>query len=67
MVRILFFVLGMAMFLLTTSCDYIPSEEFQIKTVDGPTITLLCPVVDPHRSGLTYFIDSDCVIIGVSK
>jgi hypothetical protein len=48
--------------LLLTGCDYVPHEQYQIKTVDGEIVTLSCPVVDLHRSRFTYMVDGECVI-----
>ncbi len=48
--------------LVITGCDYVAREAFDIETVDGRVITLLCPVVDPYRSTAFYIIDGHCVI-----
>ena len=47
---------------LLSSCEYLPREEFKIKTESGDIITLACPVVDAGRSEFTYIIDGDCVV-----
>lgn len=56
----------MVLAVLVAGCgEYVPREEFKVKTVDGKTITLLCPVVDAKRSKFTYVIESECVLSGV--
>jgi len=48
--------------LLISGCDYLPMEEFIIKTEDGKLVTFVCPVLDVNRSGLTYVYDGRCFI-----
>ena len=48
--------------LILTACDYVPTEVFEIKTVDGNIIKSACPVVDAGRSELTYLTDGHCVV-----
>jgi len=44
-------------------CEYVPQKEFKIKTEDGQIITLLCPVIDKHRSTFIYLIDHECRLV----
>lgn len=44
-------------------CDYVPNKTYEIETVDGETLLLSCPTVDPNRSKLTYFISNECRLI----
>ena len=58
------YVLSAIMVLLyVTGCgEYIPRTVHEIKTADGQTIKLACPVVESGRSTITYLIDGDCII-----
>ena len=49
--------------LLVVGCDYVPREVFEVQTVDGKVLKLLCPVVDRDRGKHTYIIDGQCVAI----
>ncbi len=50
-------------FLLSTGCDYVPRETFEIETKDGETLKLSCPTIDRERNRLTYIYEGDCIVV----
>ena len=54
------FLIVLTLFL--TSCEHIPSKEYNVETVDGEILTFVCPEVDVYRNRLTYTYDRDCVL-----
>ena len=49
-------------------CEYIEPTYFEVKDIDGQTLTLRCFVVDPHRSKLTYIIEhSGCSVVEIKN
>ena len=48
-------------------CEYKQSKEFKVETVDKRVITMLCPLIDPHQSKLTYLRSNECMVISVDK
>ena len=55
--------LCLTVLLVVSGCDYVPSTVYEIQTVDGKVLRLLCPTVDRDRSKLSYIIDGECVAI----
>ena len=48
---------------LISGCDYIPHDQFEIKTESGEIIKISCPVVDKYRNRITYLTDGECIIV----
>lgn len=46
-----------------TACERINNKTFEIKTVDGITIKLSCPVIEPDRNEFTYIYKNDCRVL----
>ena len=50
--------------LAITGCgEYIESKVYEIETVNGERIKLLCPTIDPYRSKWTYVISGHCALV----
>ena len=56
-------VLLFAAFLLSTGCDYIPRETYEIETKAGVTLLLSCPTIDRERNRFTYIYAGDCIVV----
>ena len=56
-------VLLFVAFLLSTGCDYIPRETYEIVTKEGVTLKLSCPTIDKERNSFTYIYEGNCVLL----
>ncbi len=60
---VIILLFGLLVVCLVVKCEYVPHKVYELQTVNGETIKLSCPVIDPDQWSFTFMYKRECYVV----